>query len=122
MTKRGDNTPISDDEAEEVVSRIMGAWSDDRVADVFDNALRDGFSWQEFLENKLGVAGNYSGSERQYNMLNRGRQVSLSNADAMWTTYDIKTGTGARWRNTKTGQFMSGADVRSRLLTLWDLQ
>jgi len=117
MPKQGEHTPISDEEALEMVARTVASGGPDEQTDAIQSSLGRA-SWERFIEDRIGPRQHNPVSDRQMAVYERGRGLmfeQLPNADVGIEQNLGRRGSRFRFRDPTTGRFISRSDVASRI-------
>ena len=117
MPKQGENTPITDEQALEIVSRTVASGNPDEQTRAVESSLGTA-SWERFVEDRIGPRQFNPVSTNQMAVYERGRSLmfeQLPNADVGIEQNLGRRGPRFRFRDPTTGRFISRADVASRI-------
>lgn len=108
MPKPGEHTPISDEEAEEMVRRMITTAED--LGQIYDMA-----DWEDFVSSKLGTERGYDPYGTQYAVFERGRGKlieQMAHAGFKVEYPIVGRPQEAHIRDLTTGRFVSWKDVQ----------
>lgn len=113
MSKKGAHTPIDDDEAIDMVRRML---------DKDSESLRETASsgrWYNYVRDNLQLGTREDLTAAQWGVYERGRMLTYEDLPSVGITSMARytpTATYMQYRDVKTGRFTSYATVRQRLL------
>lgn len=115
MTKPGTHTPIDDEEAMEIVRRIL-AKHPEGVRETA-NTLR----WHQFINRVFDEDRGVGVTDAQSKMLDQGVMTTYEAIPELgiepWVRY-TPTSTYTTWRDATTGRFVSATEVGQRLFAM----
>ena len=117
MPKQGENTPITDEQALEIVSRTVASGNPDEQTRAVESSLGTA-SWERFVEDRIGPRQFNPVSTNQMAVYERGRSLmfeQLPNADVGIEQNLGRRGPRFWFRDPTTGRFISRADVAARI-------
>jgi hypothetical protein len=117
MPKQGEHTPISDEEALEIVSRTISTGTPEEQVDAVRSTV-DWASWERFVEDRIGPRQSQPVTPPQMQVFRRGMGLMYETLPSLDLTYEQnlgRRGPRGRFRDSVTGRFVSRTDVASRI-------
>lgn len=117
MPREGDHTPISDEEALEIVSRTVASGNPDEQTGAVQSSLGSA-SWERFVEDRIGPRQSQPVTGPQMAVYERGRRLMFESLPAANVTIEEnigRRGANFRFRDPTTGRFISRQDVAARI-------
>tara|TARA_R100001086_G_scaffold9746_1_gene5210 strand:- start:883 stop:1269 length:387 start_codon:yes stop_codon:yes gene_type:complete len=117
MPKQGRNSPVTDEQALEMVSRTVASGNPDEQTGAVQSSLGSA-SWERFVEDRIGPRQSNPVSTEQMAVYERGRRLMFESLPAANVTIEEnigRRGANFRFRDPTTGRFISRQDVASRI-------